>query len=403
MKPMKDIAKKALSFHLKHQGKLTVSPIVPVTSREELSLVYTPGVAAVSSYIEKNKEASFTHTMRGRTIAVVSDGTAVLGLGDIGPEAALPVMEGKALLLKQFGGVDAVPLVIDTKDPSEIIRFVKQIAPSFAGVLLEDISAPRCFQIEEALDGIGIPVFHDDQHGTAITVAAALHNAATVVGKRFEDMRVVVVGAGAAGLATAKMLLGLSCQSDSCSVIKGIQRVSDVIVVDSVGALVPGRERQNVYKQALASVSNINRKTGDLRMVIKGADCVIGVSGPHTITKDMVSSMSKRAIVFAMANPVPEIFPDEALEAGAMVVATGRSDYPNQINNILAFPGIFRAVIEGHLKVITPRMKQMASEAIAGLVRRPTANCIVPAPFEPRLVQQVADAVLGAAETNDVR
>lgn len=393
---MKDIGKKAIRFHKKHQGKLVTGSVTPVTTRDDLSLVYTPGVAAVSSMIAANPKLSYDYTWRGRTVAVVSDGSAVLGLGNIGAEAALPVMEGKALLLKQFGGVDAVPLVLHTQEPSEIIRFVTHVAPSFAGILLEDISAPRCFQIEEALQKIGIPVFHDDQHGTAIVVGAALRNAAKVVEKRYEDLRVVIVGAGAAGLATAKMLLGLTCESDKCDLLPGSRRVHDVIVVDKAGALLPGRDDQNIYKQAVASVSNRDRKSGALATVIKGADVVIGVSGPQTILPDMVRAMAPKAIVFAMANPTPEIMPELAQSAGAAIVATGRSDFPNQINNVLAFPGVFRAVIRGRLTAITPQMKLAATDAIAGLVKKPTARHIVPDPFDPKLAGAVANAMLRA-------
>lgn len=393
---MQSLDERSLDLHKKFRGKLEVRSVIPVADKDALSLVYTPGVAAVSALIAKDKPASFDYTWRGRTVAVVSDGSAVLGLGNIGPEAALPVMEGKALLLKQFGGVDAVPLVINTQDPSEIIRFVTHVAPSFAGILLEDISAPRCFQIEEALESLGIPVFHDDQHGTAIVVAAALRNAAKVVGKRYEDLHVVIVGAGAAGLATAKMLLGLQCESDRCEIMPGTTRVNDVIVVDTSGALVPGRSGQNVYKQAVASVSNTRRLSGTLPEVIKGVDAVIGVSGPGTITEDMVASMAPQAIVFAMANPVPEIMPDLARNAGAVVVATGRSDIPNQINNVLAFPGVFRAVIEGRLTTITPRMKQAASDALAAIIETPTTDHIVPDPFMDDLSAIVSAAMLRA-------
>lgn len=391
---MATINERAITFHKIHQGKLKTSGVTPVKNRDDLSLVYTPGVAAVSLLIAKNKLLSYDYTWRGRAVAVISDGSAVLGLGNIGPEASLPVMEGKALLLKEFGGVDAVPLVIDTQDPAEIIRFVTHVAPSFAGILLEDISAPRCFQIEEALQGIGIPVFHDDQHGTAIIVAAALRNAARAVGKQYGDLRVVIVGAGAAGLATAKMLLGLSCQSDRCEIMPGGSRVKDVIIVDKKGALLPGRADQNIYKQAVASLSNMDRRSGSLEQVISGADALIGVSGANTISVNMVSRMAPKAIVFAMANPTPEIMPDVAKNAGATVVATGRSDFPNQINNVLAFPGIFRAVIQGRLSTITPEMKQAASDAIAALIPHPSAENIVPDPFFPGLADYVAKAVL---------
>ncbi len=329
---------------------------------------------------------------------MISDGTAVLGLGDIGPEASLPVMEGKALLLKEFGGVDAVPLVINTKDPQEIIRFVQQVAPTFAGINLEDISAPRCFEIEDALQDLGIPVFHDDQHGTAIVVTAALHNAAKVVEKTFEDLKVVIVGAGAAGLATARMLLGVEYRDGAYELVPGVQRVGDVIVVDSVGAIFPGRQGLNAYKTAFAAVSNHERKEGSLADVIAGADVVIGVSGPETISQSMVESMAPDAIVFALANPVPEIMPDLAAAGGATVIATGRSDFKNQINNVLAFPGIFRAVIDGRLTKINPQMKQAAALALAQEVKQPTADEVIPDPFTPGLAERIAAAVLAVQE-----
>ena len=391
----------ALRFHKKHQGKLVTASVQPIKNKQDLSLVYTPGVGAVSKLIAQNIKHSFDYTMRGRTIAVVSDGSAVLGLGNIGPEAALPVMEGKSLLLREFAGVDSVPLVINTQETSEIIKFVTQIAPTFAGINLEDISAPRCFQIEESLQDIGIPVFHDDQHGTAIVVTAALKNAAKVVGKKYEDLTVVIVGAGAAGLATGKMLLGLQCRSDRCEIIPGGARVKDVIVVDKTGAILPGREDLNVYKQAVASLSNIQRRSGSLSDVIKGADVIIGVSGPNSIKPQMIRLMAPKAIVFAMANPIPEIMPADAKAAGAAVVATGRSDLPNQINNALAFPGIFRAVVKGRLRTITPQMKQAASDAIARMIKKPTAQSIIPGPFTPGLAETVARAVLKQARQKD--
>lgn len=391
---MDDVYKQAVALHKKYRGKLEISPLFPIRNKKDLSLVYTPGVAEVSREIAKNKESSYDLTLRGRTVAVVSDGSAVLGLGNIGPEAAMPVMEGKALLLKLFGGVDAVPLVINTQDPNEIVHFVKNIAPSFAGVNLEDISAPRCFQIEEELQHIGIPVFHDDQHGTAIVVRAALQNAAKVVGKPYESLKVVVVGAGAAGLAVSRMLLGLNCESDVCYLLPGSSKVEDLIVVDTKGALYSGRDSMNVYKQAIAGMSNKEHKSGTLVEVIKGKDVVIGVSGPGTITEGMIKSMADKAIVFAMANPTPEIMPDIAQKAGAMVVATGRSDFANQINNVLAFPGIFRAVIQGILKQITPAMKLAASKALADLVVNPSPTNIIPDAFTPGLAEHIAKAVL---------
>ncbi len=395
---MKISDKQAIEFHKRHRGKIEVRPVVKIKDKADLSLAYTPGVAIPSEKIAKDHNLSFEYTWRGRTVAVISDGSAVLGLGNIGPEAALPVMEGKALLMKEFAGIDAVPIVVDTQDPTEIIRFITHISPSFAGINLEDISAPRCFQIEEALQNLGIPVFHDDQHGTAIVVTAALKNAAKVVGKKYSDLKVVILGAGAAGLAVAKMLLGLKCQSDICEIIPGGDRVRDVIVVDRTGALVSERQNQNIYKQAVASLSNIDKKTGDLRDVIGGADVVIGVSGPNTISKDLIKTMAKDPIVFAMANPVPEIMPEDAKAAGAKVVASGRSDYPNQINNVLAFPGIFKAVIDGRLKSISPEMKQAASNAIQSIIKNPTPDNIIPDPFYPGLAEKISKAVLSVKD-----
>ena len=391
---MEKVYQKALALHKKFQGKIKIDILLPVKDKKILSLLYTPGVAEASRQIAKDKSLSYELTWRGQTIAIVSDGSAVLGLGNVGAEAALPVMEGKALLLRAFAGINGVPLVISTQDPLAIIRFVKDISPSFAGINLEDIKAPECFQIEEGLQDIGIPVFHDDQHGTAIVVAAALKNAAKVVGKPYTSLKVVVVGAGAAGLATTRMLLGLECSSDTCRIIPGHSRVADVIVVDHDGALFTGRENQNIYKQAVAGISNKDKKKGTLSEVIKGADAVIGVSGPGTITKDMVKSMAKDAIVFAMANPVPEIMPEDAKAAGAKIVASGRSDYPNQINNALAFPGVFLAVTKGKLTHITQEMKDEASNTLAGLVKNPKPDNIIPDIFFPKLAEKLANAML---------
>lgn len=390
---MADIYKQALELHRKNQGKLEVRSRTPITNRQELSLTYSPGVAEPCRVIAKDPQQSFELTWRGRTVAVISDGSAVLGLGNIGPEAALPVMEGKSLLLKEFAGIDSVPLVINTQDSAEIIRFVTQVAPSFAGVNLEDISAPRCFEVEEALQNIGIPVFHDDQHGTAIVITAALHNAAKVVEKRYEDLKVVIVGAGAAGLATTKMLMGLHCESDSCERLPGVSAVADVIVVDSQGAITTFRGGLNVYKQAIAGLSNKEDKSGDLLTVIEGADVVIGVSGPDLITPEMVKRMAPKAIVFALANPTPEIMPELAKEAGAAVVASGRSDYPNQINNVLVFPAIFRAALDLRAPRITSQMKMAAATALASLVPEPTVEKIVPDPFYPDLAYILAEKI----------
>lgn len=388
------IYQEALALHEKYQGKLGVHSLVSIKNAHDLSLLYTPGVAEPSRVIAKDPKKSFDLTLRGRTIAVISDGSAVLGLGNIGPEAALPVMEGKALLLKEFAQVDAVPLVIKTQDPQEIIKFVKQVSPSFAGINLEDIAAPNAFIVEDALQNIGIPVFHDDQHGTAIVITAALMNAAKVVGKKFSDLRVVLVGAGAAGLAVSRMLLGIECSSRGCTLVGGAQSVKDVIVVDSKGAVSKQRSDLNIYKQVIAQVSNKEGKNGGLLEVIQGADVVIGVSRAGLITPEMIHSMASDAIVFALANPEPEIMPDLAKQAGARVVATGRSDFPNQINNVLAFPGIFRAVIDARLSQITSEMKVAAAHAIADLVPEPTAERIVPEPFFPELAKKVSQKII---------
>lgn len=393
---MDAVYKESVAFHRTHQGKLTTGSMVELKDKHDLALAYTPGVAEPCRVIAQDIKEAYNLTWKGRTVAVVSDGSAVLGLGNIGPTAGIPVMEGKALLMKQFGGIDAIPLVIDTQNPEEIIRFVKNIAPNFAGINLEDVSAPRCFQIEEALQDIGIPVFHDDQHGTAIVVSAALHNAAKVVDKPYNTLKVVVVGAGAAGLAISRMLLGLDCYNNTCQYLNGIDKVGDLIVVDKTGALYAGRPNQNIYKQALAGMSNTHMKKGVLAEVIKGADVVIGVSGPGSITPEMVKIMAKKSIVFAMANPLPEIMPDAARSAGAYVVATGRSDFPNQINNVLAFPGVFKAVVEGRLKTITSHMKIAASQAIMGMVQEPTIDRIIPDPFTPNLAETVAKAIRAA-------
>jgi malate dehydrogenase (oxaloacetate-decarboxylating) len=391
---MSDVYQESLALHKKFQGKLGVQSRVPVTNRAELSLAYTPGVAEPCRVIAKDPVASFELTMRGRTVAVISDGSAVLGLGNIGPEAAMPVMEGKSLLMKEFGGVDSLPLVIATQDADEIIKFVKQVAPSFAGINLEDISAPRCFYVEEQLQEIGIPVFHDDQHGTAIVVAAALQNAAKVVRKPYESLKVVVVGAGAAGLATAKILLGIDGKAEELLPVARASHVADLIVVDSQGAIAQSRTDLNTYKKAIALHSNKTGASGSLADVIKGADVVIGVSGPRVITPEMVTSMAPQAIVMAMANPTPEIMPDLAKAAGAALIATGRSDFPNQVNNVLAFPGVFRAVIQARLPKITFEMKQAAVAALAAMVREPSAEKILPDPFTPGLAEQVAQAIL---------
>lgn len=388
------VYEESLQLHRQKIGKLGTIALLPVKNKEDLSLLYTPGVAEPCRAIVRDKEESFKLTSRGRTVAIISDGSAVLGLGNIGPEASLPVMEGKALLMKEFANVDAVPIAINTQDPQEIIKFVSQISPSFVGINLEDISAPRCFEIEAALQNLGITVFHDDQHGTAIVVAAALHNAAKVVNKNFEDLHVVVVGAGAAGLSIANMLLGLELTATGCQQVANVPKVKDLILVDSKSAIHQGRTDLDRYKACIAEHSNQAQKSGSLAGVVQGADVIIGVSRAGLITSDMVSSMAPKAIVFAMANPEPEIMPELAKAAGAAVVATGRSDFNNQINNVLAFPGVFRAVIDGRLPRITTAMKHAAAQAIANTVNHPTVDKIIPEPFEPNIAQAVSEAIL---------
>jgi malate dehydrogenase (oxaloacetate-decarboxylating) len=397
---MPDVYQQSVELHRKNQGKLGVQALISVKNREELSLAYTPGVAEPCRVIAKDPAASFELTMRGRTIAVVSDGSAVLGLGNIGAAAAMPVMEGKSLLMKEFGGVDSIPLVIDTQDTDEIVKFVKHVAPSFAGINLEDIAAPRCFEIEDKLQEIGIPVFHDDQHGTAIVVTAALQNAAKVVGKPFSSLKVVMIGAGAAGLATAKMLLGLDGTWSNLRQLETIEHISELRLVDSRGIVHPSRndifEPKNTFKAALLPFANIADQGGALLAALNDADVVIGVSGANLLTADMIRTMAPKAIVFAMANPQPEILPDEAKLGGAMVVATGRSDYANQVNNVLAFPGVFRAVIKARLPRITTEMKYAAATALSQMVTSPSTEEILPDPFRPGLAEQVADAIIAA-------
>ncbi len=387
------IYKRALKLHRQYKGKLSIKSLIKIKTKDDLSLIYTPGVAEPSRVIAKSPQESFNLTLRGRTVAVISNGTAVLGLGDIGPEAALPVMEGKAQLLKDFAGVDAFPLVIKTRNPEEIVKFVKEVAPTFAGINLEDITAPVCFQVEEALQDIGIPVFHDDQHGTAIVVAAALSNAAKVVGKKMSDLKVVISGAGAAGIAITRLLLGLECLAGECFVTSKDYQVKDLILIDSKGIIHKKRHDLNIYKQALLGFINKENRTGGLAEALVGADAFIGVSRPKLVTPSMISTMTEKPIVFAMANPEPEILPDEAEKGGAFIVGSGRSDYPNQINNVLAFPGIFRAVIDGRLKRIDLKMKIKAAKALAGMIK-PTRKAVLPDPFYPHLAEIISKKIL---------
>ena len=372
----------AIEKHKEWNGKLETVSKSPVKSREDLSIAYTPGVAAPCRIIAENKEEVYNYTMKANTVAVVSDGSAVLGLGNIGPEAAMPVMEGKCALFKAFGDVNAVPICLDTQDTEEIIAAVSAIAPSFGGINLEDISAPRCFEIEERLkEKLDIPVFHDDQHGTAIVVLAGIINGLRVVGKKKEDCKVVVNGAGSAGVAITKLLLSYG--------------FTDVTMCDREGIIGPDYPNLNWMQQEMTKVTNLSHKTGTLADALKGADIFVGVSAPGIVNKEMVASMNKDSILFAMANPTPEIMPDIAKEAGARVVGTGRSDFPNQVNNVVAFPGIFRGALEGRARQITEEMKLAAANAIAGLVsdEELSDEFIMPEAFDPRVADVVAQAV----------
>lgn len=373
---------KALLMHEKWNGKLETVSKTPVKTREDLAIAYTPGVAEPCKVIAKDKEAAYKYTMKANTVAVVSDGSAVLGLGNIGPYAAMPIMEGKAVLFKEFGNVNAVPICLDTQDTEEIIKAVTYLAPGFGGINLEDISAPRCFEIEERLKEIlDIPVFHDDQHGTAIVVLAGVINALKVVGKKKEDCRVVVNGAGSAGVAITKLLLTYG--------------FPNIIMCDKVGIVSKDTEGLNWMQKKMTEVTNLNNETGSLADALKGADIFIGVSAPNIVTPEMVASMNRDSILFAMANPVPEIMPDVAKAAGARVVGTGRSDFPNQVNNVVAFPGIFKGALEGRATQITEEMKLAAAEAIAGLVPadKLSDDNIMPEAFDPQVAEVVADAV----------
>ena len=386
-----DYAKESLKLHYELKGKLEITPRAKVDSKEALSLAYTPGVAEPCLVIQKDVEKSYELTRRWNTVAVVTDGTAVLGLGDIGPEAGMPVMEGKCVLFKAFGDVDAIPLCVRTKDVEEIVRTVSLLAGSFGGVNLEDISAPRCFEIEKRLKEVcDIPIFHDDQHGTAVVTLAGLINALKLTGKKIEEVKIVTSGAGAAGIAIIKLLLSMGAKN--------------VIMTDREGAIYKGRENLNPIKMEMAEITNLSMEKGSLSDVIKNADVFIGVSAPGTLNKDMVKSMAEKPIIFACANPIPEIFPDDAKEAGAAVVSTGRSDFPNQINNVLCFPGIFRGALDVRAKDINDEMKVAAAYAIAGLVSDQELNAeyILPAAFDERVKDAVAKAVAEAAKKSGV-
>ena len=386
-----DYLKESLKKHYEWRGKLDICSKTRVDNAEALSLAYTPGVAAPCLEIQKDPSKSYELTGRWNTVAVVTDGTAVLGLGDIGPEAGMPVMEGKCVLFKEFGGVDAVPLCIRSRDVDDIVNTVALLAGSFGGINLEDIAAPRCFEIEQKLkERCDIPIFHDDQHGTAIIALAGILNALKVVGKTLAQARVIINGAGAAGTAIARLLVSAGA--------------GDVIVCDRTGAIVRGRENQNAAKDELASLTNRTGVTGRLADALKGADVFIGVSSPGAVTGDMVRTMAKDAIVFACANPTPEIFPEEALANGAAVAATGRSDLPNQLNNVLAFPGVFRGALDVRASDINDAMKTAAAYALAALVSEEelTAQYIIPRPFDPRVKAAVATAVAEAARRSGV-
>ena len=377
-----DINEKALLYHKEWNGKIETVAKSKVNSREDLSIAYTPGVAEPCKVIAKDKEAAYTYTWKSNTVAVVSDGSAVLGLGNIGPYAAMPVMEGKCVLFKEFGNVNAVPICLDTQDTEEIITAVKNIAPGFGGINLEDISAPRCFEIEERLKEIlDIPVFHDDQHGTAIVVLAGVINGLRVTGKKKENCKVVVNGAGSAGVAITKLLLTYG--------------FTNVTMCDRSGILHKNSPTLNWMQKKMIEVTNLSNTTGTLADALKGADIFIGVSGPNAVTSEMVSSMNKDSILFAMANPVPEIMPDVAKAAGARIVGTGRSDFPNQINNVIAFPGIFKGALEGRATQITEEMKLAAATALAALVSDEELNedFIMPQAFDPRVADVVSQAV----------
>ena len=386
-----DYGERSLHMHYEKRGKIEIVPTVPVKTSEDLSLAYTPGVATPCLAIQKDPELSFCLTRRWNTCLVVTDGTAVLGLGDIGPEAGMPVMEGKCVLFKAFGNVDAFPLCIKSKDVDEIVNTVALISGSFGGVNLEDISAPRCFEIERKLkEKCDIPIFHDDQHGTAVITLAGLTNALKVVGKKKEDVKIVTSGAGAAAIAIVKLLLS-----------SGFRNVT---MCDRKGAIYAGRDGLNWIKEEMAQVTNLDKKAGSLADMLVGADVFIGVSAPGMVTKEMVQTMNKDAIIFACANPTPEIFPDEAKAGGARVVSTGRSDYPNQINNVLAFPGIFRGAFDVRASDINEEMKIAASNALANLIsdEELNENYIIPAAFDPRVGPAVAKAVAGAARKSGV-
>lgn len=381
----------SLDLHRHTSGKWEIKSKFPLETQKDLSVAYTPGVAAVSKKIAGERNEAWQLTMKGNTVAVVSDGSAVLGLGDIGPYAALPVMEGKAILLKTFAGVDGVPIVLDAKEPEDIIRIVKAIAPTFGGINLEDIKAPKCFEIEDALQDIGIPVFHDDQHGTAIVLMAGLINSLKLTGKNLSEMTIVINGAGAAGAAVAKLLLGIGIHNFP------IDRPKDIIMLDTKGVISPDRQDLHPYKRELLKHTNRSGIKGGLKEALTGADVFIGLSAGGILNREDIAHMAKDPIIFALANPVPEIMPEEAYLGGASVVGTGRSDFPNQVNNALAFPGVFRGALDAKASTITPGMKLAAAFALSSLVPSPMPERILPRPLEEGVAEIVAKAVYQAA------
>lgn len=385
----------ALKLHRKLQGKLETVSKYPVGDKKALSTVYTPGVGAVSEYIAKNPASVYDLTLKGRTVAVVSDGSAILGLGNLGPEAALPVMEGKCLLFKTFAGLDAFPIVINATKPQKIIEFIRMIAPTFAAINLEDISAPRCFEIENALQNLGIPVMHDDQHATAIAVLGPLQAAVKLSGRSWFKTKVVINGAGAAGSAVAKMLRCFGFDRGYCS------PVSDVIMLDSKGIIHKNRPNLEPHKKLLAEFTNKDNIKGDLETALKGADAFIGLSKAGILKANYIKKMAKDPIIFALANPVPEIMPDEAKKAGARFIATGRSDFPNQVNNALVFPGLFKGALKARAKKITPRMKLAAAQALAVILKKPTVENFVPSIFDANVVKTISSAVAEAYSQNE--
>ncbi len=387
---MTDYFERSLILHEQLRGKISVHNKLPVGSRDDLSLAYTPGVARPCEVIAADPEAARKLTIKGNAVAVVSDGSAVLGLGDIGPRAALPVMEGKALLFREFAKIDAWPICLNTKDPEKIIETCRLIEPVFGGINLEDISAPRCFEIEDSLQDLGIPVFHDDQHGTAIVLLAALINSAKVTGKKLSDLQVVINGAGAAGSAIAKLIRGVGIPKSD------IPPVADVIICDSKGAIGADRDDLNPSKQGMLEYTNGDNRSGALKEVIKGADAFIGVSRGNVIDAGDVKNMAKDSIILAMANPTPEIMPDEARKGGAAVIGTGRSDFPNQVNNVLVFPGIFRGALDGGAPVINGEMKIAAAAALADDVEDPNPEMILPHPLDRTVAPNIAKKVRAA-------